>query len=104
MEGWVEKEEVRIKEWAEREMEKGRIWVKEKVEAERERVERIREEYRSDDLIEMAKNMQRVRRENARFREENDHLKRELRRAAERIVGMVREREEGVKDLGFVGK
>ena len=104
MEEWVGEEEERIMNWAKGREEKARIWIENQVKEERERVERIRDEGISAEVVEIARRMAKVRKENGKLRKENEHLKRELRRAAERIVNMVREREEGVKDLGFVPK
>ncbi|GMI45523.1 hypothetical protein TrCOL_g4838 [Triparma columacea] len=104
MEEWVGEEEERIKNWAKGREDKARIWIENQVKEERERVERIRDEGISGEVVEIARRMAKVRKENGKLKKENEHLKRELRRAAERIVNMVREREEGVKDLGFVPK
>jgi hypothetical protein len=104
MTSWARGEEGRLREWVERERERAREWLRGEVRGERERVERMAGEGGTAEVVTIARGMAKVRRENNKLREENEHLKRELRRAAERIVNMVREREEGVKDLGFVHK
>ena len=61
-------------------------------------------ELREDEKAEMVIRIAEGRQREGELRDENEHLKREMRRAAEKIVDLVRDREErSIKDVSFRG-